>query len=641
MDDPSGQRTPRPSALFPHVLTLFETFCNNANDPAAAIAASSMYGLIAQPEIQRHMVQNCLGSFLTDFVFDERRGEIIKTHFPYIWPAWTQNPSFAESLKPYWRTVVSKLKMVGYAFGAPLQTVFNMMDRETLVKELGDDGIESLYEGILATLKDPMLPVQPLVELLGIVGQANKEYAGKCLEKLVDVVEVAMPVMGAKIVTQYDVLRCISTMKTIAEATGPSVLTPIKDRLAEILKSPQAMQTHKDAAKELFDYEAGRSAQQIYELLGLDKSDPFLQTANDVLTSSATDPSSLFDVMISYTQSQLALAVRIANALRTRGLKVWIDREFGGKDVYTRMAEGVIRSCVIVPCISKAYEADADRKKELGFAADQKRKVVPIRLSDGPFTWSALITAGLLYTYLAKAQTEDEGKFSQAMDGLAKEVEAGVIEYKELNKIPIEPRKPAVTESPEDDMVVVPPALAVGEEAALKADGVKVLDEDGQEIVDDHDDGRYVGVEEEIRVQEKYDLMLSYAWSHQPTVLRMRDWLRARGFNVWMDVDLMSGNVYSKMAEAVLGSRVIVACLTGTYDRSGNCRRELGYSRDQVLEGRKRRMKQSVEERQAQDAAKKFGKGLVPVLLEDTQYVFAGPLTQGLKSEERRVLSAP
>ncbi|KAJ1544287.1 hypothetical protein HK405_008728, partial [Cladochytrium tenue] len=99
-----------------------------------------------------------------------------------------------------------------------------------------------------------------------------------------------------------------------------------------------------------------------------------------------------------------AVVVRIRDSLRASGLRVWMDLDQMAGNVYAKMAEAVLGSDVVVPCLTAAYEASGNCKRELGFAADQTRqgkKIVPVRLDDGPFTWSALITAGLLYTVVS------------------------------------------------------------------------------------------------------------------------------------------------------------------------------------------------------------------------------------------------
>ena len=40
--------------------------------------------------------------------------------------------------------------------------------------------------------------------------------------------------------------------------------------------------------------------------------------------------------------------------------------------------------------------------------------------------------------------------------------------------------------------------------------------------------------------KEENHIMISYNWGSKPIVLKVRDRLKAAGFNVWMDVDNMS-----------------------------------------------------------------------------------------------------
>lgn len=41
-------------------------------------------------------------------------------------------------------------------------------------------------------------------------------------------------------------------------------------------------------------------------------------------------------------------------------------------------------------------------------------------------------------------------------------------------------------------------------------------------------------------------IMISYQWGNKPTMLRVRDNLKAAGFNVWMDVDNMCNSNFYK-----------------------------------------------------------------------------------------------
>ena len=76
-------------------------------------------------------------------------------------------------------------------------------------------------------------------------------------------------------------------------------------------------------------------------------------------------------------------------------------------------------------------------------------------------------------------------------------------------------------------------------------------------------------------------IMMSYQWDSQPQVIRIKEALECDGFDVWMDLDDMRGNIYQKMAEGVQNAGVIIVCMSSKYEKSVNCNRELQYSQDQ------------------------------------------------------------
>ncbi|KAJ3084768.1 hypothetical protein HDU99_003466 [Rhizoclosmatium hyalinum] len=301
--------------------------------------------------------------------------------------------------------------------------------------------------------------------------------------------------------------------------------------------------------------------------LGINPDDPFF-AAVEAAMEKESEAIKVYDCMLSYNWTQQPTVIRIRDSLVKRGFSVWLDMEQMSGNVYSRMCEAVLGSKVVIPCMSKTYEASGNCKRELGFAADQTnagKKIVPVRLDDGPFTWTALITSGLLYTYIGAKELSDETRWEQAIDGLAKELAAVV-----------GPRQPEhhVGGLPHSDTDLFTAAV----EEAKKKD------------------------------LELFDCMLSYNWSQQQTVLRIFKSLEDRGLKVWMDLDEMSGNVYTKMSEAVLGSAVVVSCLSDTYEASGNCRRELNFAYSQVPNGKK----------------------IVAVELTDGPFTWTNDVTQGL-----------
>ncbi|KAJ3101650.1 hypothetical protein HDU96_009909 [Phlyctochytrium bullatum] len=181
-----------------------------------------------------------------------------------------------------------------------------------------------------------------------------------------------------------------------------------------------------------------------FKQLGIDPTDPFFGAVKEALDK---DELMSFDVMLSYNWSHQPTVIRIRDSLMDRGLRVWLDLEQMAGNVYGKMAEAVLGSNVIVPCLTAAYEASGNCKRELGFAADQTRfgkKIVPVRLENGPFTWSALITAGLLYTQITDRELADAAAWDAAMDGLAREIRSAL----EQQRIETEARAKGVAPPP-------------------------------------------------------------------------------------------------------------------------------------------------------------------------------------------------
>lgn len=76
----------------------------------------------------------------------------------------------------------------------------------------------------------------------------------------------------------------------------------------------------------------------------------------------------------------------------------------------------------------------------------------------------------------------------------------------------------------------------------------------------------------------KAQLMLSYQWDNQKQVLEIANALKELGFEIWIDVEKMSGDIFDKMAQAVEGSTIVLICMTSKYEKSANCKRELNYA---------------------------------------------------------------
>ena len=66
-------------------------------------------------------------------------------------------------------------------------------------------------------------------------------------------------------------------------------------------------------------------------------------------------------------------------------------------------------------------------------------------------------------------------------------------------------------------------------------------------------------------------IMLSYSWSTQQTVLRIKKELSAAGLHVWIDVEAMAGDILDAMAQAVEQCDVFVFGMCTAYQASAAC----------------------------------------------------------------------
>ncbi|KAI8839843.1 hypothetical protein BJ741DRAFT_598870 [Chytriomyces cf. hyalinus JEL632] len=366
----------------------------------------------------------------------------------------------------------------------------------------------------------------------------------------------------------------------------PDVLLPREKEIMDLRNDPISNEgSISDTLDLIYNNLHGVSLQALTEKfsnsmksLGINPDDPFFDAVKESMDREEREE---YDCMLSYNWGQQPVVIRIRDSLVARGFTVWLDMEQMSGNVYGKMAEAVLGSKVVIPCLSASYEASGNCKRELGFAADQTRtgkKIVPVRMENTNFTWTALITSGLLYTFIDGSETPDA--WERALDGLAKEISVVVGKREPVSNV-----SEGTSEKTQDELF---------EQAIQNAQ------------------------EKENQV---YDCMLSYNWGQQECVIKIRDSLESRGLTVWIDLEAMSGNVYSKMAEAVLGSQVIVTCISHGYEASGNCKRELNFAYEQS----------------------KYGKKLIALELEEGPFTWTDEILNGIDriSVKRREMLEP
>ncbi|KAJ3089433.1 hypothetical protein HK102_006419 [Quaeritorhiza haematococci] len=117
-------------------------------------------------------------------------------------------------------------------------------------------------------------------------------------------------------------------------------------------------------------------------------------------------------------------------------------------------------------------------------------------------------------------------------------------------------------------------------------------------------------------LEGNFDVMISYQWDSKGTVMFIFEELKRRNLRVWLDEEQMTGNVYDRMARAVLESTVVLPCLTVGYRDSPNCKLELCYAKD-------------------------LRKPLVPARLDEGPFEWAALITSGLFYVDLSKLPAP
>eukprot|EP00794_Sanderia_malayensis_P019535 gene19535-21466_t len=130
-------------------------------------------------------------------------------------------------------------------------------------------------------------------------------------------------------------------------------------------------------------------------------------------------------VMLSYQWDSQAQVLRIKNKLDKLGYKTWMDVVEMHGNVNKRMAEGVQGAAVVVVFMTKKYEESYSCDKELNYADDKRKKIVPVKLEPKykPSEALGLIVAGKLYTTFS-----DESQFESNFAALKKEIDAALVQ---------------------------------------------------------------------------------------------------------------------------------------------------------------------------------------------------------------------
>ena len=149
-----------------------------------------------------------------------------------------------------------------------------------------------------------------------------------------------------------------------------------------------------------------------------------------MLQMATSEPSA--QIMISYQWDSQKEAIRIKEALDKQGYTVWMDIDKMSGNIYKKMSEAVETSDLIIVCMSDKYEMSENCNRELQYAQDLRKKIIPIKLEKAykPHGPLGLIVSGALYFDFS-----DPSQFDDKFEELTAEItvkfrDDGVIQRK-------------------------------------------------------------------------------------------------------------------------------------------------------------------------------------------------------------------
>ena len=93
-----------------------------------------------------------------------------------------------------------------------------------------------------------------------------------------------------------------------------------------------------------------------------------------------------YDVFISYSRKDMAVANRLCDALDKLGVSYWIDRNIHGSANFLSEITRYIRNCRVVVFIASPNSAQSEwTQKEILFALKHKKEIIPYRIGNFRF----------------------------------------------------------------------------------------------------------------------------------------------------------------------------------------------------------------------------------------------------------------
>ncbi|CAF1081586.1 unnamed protein product [Rotaria sordida] len=326
-------------------------------------------------------------------------------------------------------------------------------------------------------------------------------------------------------------------------------------------------------------------------------------------------------VMISYCPCQYDLAQKITKGLIAKGIPA-VCPPIRLHDMIKIAAH---KARVVVPLMSKAYEASNTAKYVLSYADEADIPIVPVKAQD-PYSqsgWLGVICAGALWVQMTNANefekkldelithlqpyVNDFGDEEQEMDFLVDETLVEGYYMQSGEQLPLQfdmftMVNGYIAGEGEDEVGIFVingsyNCLPDTEELEFEfekhyvekydvqysgtiTEEESILFFDGKWFLDNISDSFHLEVPlNEPSESESLHIMLSYQWNSQELVKKVANKLKENDIPIWFDIaGDMKGNINSAMANGVEGSAMIISFNTLAYSKSVNCQKEFTYA---------------------------------------------------------------
>ncbi|XP_074660439.1 uncharacterized protein LOC141912910 isoform X2 [Tubulanus polymorphus] len=309
-----------------------------------------------------------------------------------------------------------------------------------------------------------------------------------------------------------------------------------------------------------------------------------LKNVEDVVTEEAPEYASPPPVFLSYQWSHQPEVKLLRKHLLMAGFQCWMDigQMGGGDKLYAKIDEGIRAAKVVVCCVTEKYAKSPNCIREVNLAVNLGKPIIPILLER--VQWPPAGSMGPIFgEYLYISMHLRKGSLGRGERNWHDEKFSELLMQLSFNKIM--PEEEIVDPEyrnwwePEPEEIILP----IREDQKTKSNQITSPAESPPEAA---------------------QVFISYQWGKQPQIKRLYRRLTELGFHCWMDIYQMGGgdSLYDKIDRGIRNCRVVVSCVTETYSKSANCRKEVSLC----------------------DALKK---PIIPLLLEDTRWPPGGPMS--------------